>query len=491
MIRIFLDGTEINSDNYVSIKNTWKHVENNFYLGSTASNTMEIELPRSCFSTFPLSVQVYEDSSLYGSFLVDSYEISNNNIVKFNLVDNMVLFNVPYDASGIVPCTVKEILEDICLQCGVGLGTETFTNKDLEVNYYDNSKNARDYISYIAELNGGYARIGRDGQLYLEKYDNTPTSISTDLVEEFIVGNKVTIERVCFNNGTLFFESSSDTSLETLYLNTENVYINDQTTFDNIANGIIGLELYSVDASKCQIQNVLCGDLIEFTDGTNTYQTIAQYDLDYFGNWIGGYKFEIQSTKQEETKIIGVSDKIKNIDIKVNRQDNKINQVVTQSQEVKDELDKLDLGGYALKTDLNNIITRINQVEQEQTDTYTKTEIREILKGEFIDSSGEVVPEIVKTLSATIDMDGLTIDKTDSPTSSKLDEKGFYIKDSNNQEILKAGYETYIDSGGNEQSRTIVRARDMQVSKYLEIEPVRFEKYTKDYEDSLGCFWLK
>lgn len=132
-------------------------------------------------------------------------------------------------------------------------------------------------------------------------------------------------------------------------------------------------------------------------------------------------------------------------------------------------------------TDINNAKTELNSIINQKNDELLIA-IQKIESGET--SVGNVI-----TTTAKLDQDGLTIEKTDSPTSSLLDEKGFYIKDSNNQEILKAGYETYIDSGGNEQSRTIVRARDMQITKYLEVEPVRFEKYIKDNE-TLGCFWI-
>lgn len=320
MIEIYFDDVLIDSDYYAGITNSFKLFDEEFMLGTTASNTFNIEVPYGAVSSIPTNVKIKCNNKDYANLIVDNYELKDNNILQLKLTDKMTLLNVSYDASSIVPCTVKEILQDICSKVGVDLGTKTMINGNVVVDYYDNTLNARDYISYIAELNGGYAVIGQDGKLYLKRFNTTPVNIDMDECEDFKVGQHHVIERVVFDNGLLKYETSNDETLETLYLNSDNVYITSKEIFNNIASKILDFEFYCFETGNCKINsNVLAGDLIKFTDGVNNYQTIAQYSLDYNGDWIGGYSLQTNSKHQEETKQTGLEKKIKKLSVELNR----------------------------------------------------------------------------------------------------------------------------------------------------------------------------
>lgn len=326
-MEIYFDGTLIDSDNYISFTNEFKQFDESFMLGTTASNTITIEVPGNI--SIPTNVLIKINNSNYSTMIVDSYEYEDNNILKLNLVDKMVLLDFNYNAKSLVPCTVKQILQDICTQAGITLATTTFTNQNLSVDYYDNTITAREYVGMIAELNGGFARINTSGALELVKFTGTPTNIDIDTCEDFRVGEKHKIERVVFDNGLLKFETSSDETKETLYLNSQNVYINDETTFNNIANQILNFEFYCFSTGNCEIKsNVRAGDLLNFTDGTNNYPTIAQYSLNYVGGLNGGYELNINSKKQEETKIVGVGEQYKRLSVKIDRDKNEILETV-------------------------------------------------------------------------------------------------------------------------------------------------------------------
>ena len=341
-MEIYFDGTLIDSDNYISFTNEFKQFDESFMLGTTASNTITIEVPGNI--SIPTNVLIKINNSNYSTMIVDSYEYEDNNILKLNLVDKMVLLDFNYNAKSLVPCTVKQILQDICTQAGITLATTTFTNQNLSVDYYDNTITAREYVGMIAELNGGFARINTSGALELVKFTGTPTNIDIDTCEDFRVGEKHKIERVVFDNGLLKFETSSDETKETLYLNSQNVYINDETTFNNIANQILNFEFYCFSTGNCEIKsNVRAGDLINFTDGTNNYQTIAQYSLNYVGGLNGGYELNINSKKQEETKIVGVGEQYKRLSVKIDRDKNEILETVeSQISGVEKEINPTD-----------------------------------------------------------------------------------------------------------------------------------------------------
>lgn len=354
MIKIFFDNELINDDDYLEIKNNYTMFDSNFYLGATPCNSFTIKVPN--VYEIPNEVKIKMNDIDYATLIVDSYSIDDNDILKLNLVDKMVLFDKKYDASGIVPCTTMDILSDICTTTGVQLGTNSFINDDIPVNYYDNTYTARDYISFIAELNGGYAQIGADGKLYLKQFNNTPIEIDIDTCENFKIGEKRKIERVVFDNGLLKFQTSSDETLETLYLNNENVYINNETTFTNIANQILNFEFYNFSTGNCEVDyNAICGDLIKFTDGNNEYISIAQYNHDYNGSWLGGYELKLDSILQNETKIIDDAEKIKAIKITQDRQANEIGILIEDIDDQNEEIADIRLK-------YNEILSRISDI---------------------------------------------------------------------------------------------------------------------------------
>ena len=336
MIEIYFDGVLIDDNNYISIRNVYKLFNDSFLLGSVSSNTMEIEVPSSI--QVPTDVTIIDDNGDYGCFVVDKYEFKDNDVLKLTLMDKMVLFEKGYNAKPIIDekaelgedCTLKDILEDICDTFGVVLGTTSFINDDEVVDFYDNTRTARQYISYIAEVNGGFAQIGKDGKLYLRKFLNgSSISLNTNVCENFKLGEHHVIQRVVYDNGTLHYETSNDDTLETLYLNSENVYINTQAQFTATANAILGFSFYNFKTGNCPINsNAQAGYLLNITNGNNTYTSIVQYDVKYNGGWLGGYELDLNSQIQEETKVVGDSDAIKNIKIEVNRLDNEVQQAV-------------------------------------------------------------------------------------------------------------------------------------------------------------------
>ena len=315
----------------------------------------------------PEEVTIKIDGEDYAHLIVDKYEYKDNDLVTFELTDKMTLFNFNYDASEIVPCTVKDILEDMCEKAGIELGTTTFVNESISVDFYNNTIQARQYLSYIAELMGGFARIGKDGKLYLENYADTNITIDIDDCEDFKIGEHHTIERVVFDNGLLKYETSSNEALETLYLNSDNVYINSETTFNNIANVILGFDFYSFKTGNCPINdNVMAGDVISFVNENDTYKTIAQYQINYNGQWLGGYELDINSKKQQETKQVGSSDLIKQLSVKLNRDENELSIMAQRVDDNSDAITELNLNDEAVEVLIDNIK---NNIEENYTTT--------------------------------------------------------------------------------------------------------------------------
>lgn len=330
MLEIYFDGVLIDPINYMSLTQKWVMFDKEFKLGTAMSREFNLTVPQSIFNENTQEVLIKYNSNDYAHLIIDDFKYNQNAgipSVDITLCDRMILANFNYDASKIVPTTTLGILQDICNKIGVELGNTEFPNSDEPVDFYDNSIQARDYISYISECAGGFARIENDGKLWIRHFNNLENTkdIIPDLCEQIIVGQKHEIQRVVFDNGLVVFKTDYDEDeKETLYLNSNNMYINTQEQFDNIVEKIIGFIYYNLDTGKTLIlPTSMTGDVLKLTYDNFDYYTIQQTsNLNYMGVWQGSYQLNLNSNKQAETKIDGYKEKIKAIKINQNRMDN-------------------------------------------------------------------------------------------------------------------------------------------------------------------------
>jgi hypothetical protein len=322
VLKIYFDDVLIDNDYYTYLDNDYKFFDDNtnFRLGATACNTFKLSVDKSVVSSHPNEVKIDDGTSTF-YLIVDSVE-EDKFTYTYTLVDKLMLFNFYYDASEIIEekasneedCYLSDILADICEKAGVELDPNYEFQNDIVVTWYDNRKQAREYLSYIAELQYGYAQINEDGKLTFKKHNSEPVkTINIDECSDLVLGEGKTISRVVFDNGIVKYEFGDDSGA-TLYLNPDNVYITNEEIVENIYNELAGFIFYNVSVPQCPVDSsVRAGDVIVFTDGVNEYPTIAQYSLIYNGGWTGGYSLSVNTEKQQETQIIGLNTKVRNI----------------------------------------------------------------------------------------------------------------------------------------------------------------------------------
>ena len=107
----------------------------------------------------------------FGNFIVNEPPENDdtNGTVKVIAYDYMIKFNKDYINRVIYPCTLKNLLLDVCSQAGVELGTVTFRNENfiVEDNQFE-GKQLREVLQHIAKSAFSWARIGQDNKLYLD-----------------------------------------------------------------------------------------------------------------------------------------------------------------------------------------------------------------------------------------------------------------------------------------------------------------------------------
>ena len=234
-------------------------------LGTTTAQSVELKLLK---EGLPLKINnikleygiliddEYEMIPL-GIYNVDSVDNTNGVTTTIKASDNMIKFEINYDGSNLsYPATMKTVLLDICEKVGVQLGTSTFLNENTEVSVWDNTVSARKYLSYIAEKAGCIAVIGRDGKLYLKNlYENTE-SIPLRLFKKYEWGEKHTVSGLKFQDGIKTY-NLGNTSGNTLWISSDNMFITSSLELENIYEKINGLVAYSFDSDTTRINPAL------------------------------------------------------------------------------------------------------------------------------------------------------------------------------------------------------------------------------------------
>ena len=368
-MKIYFDNELINEDYYKSLKNDHNLFNSSFALGSTASNTFTLELDKNAVTnTNPNLVKITENDKDFATLVVDNVEEVDKDTLKYTLTDKLVDLNYYYDASELIAqkggsAKMSEILADMCSKIGLEVDENINWIDDIDVTWYDNTILARDYAGFIAENNAGYIFILPNGKLTIRQHNMASKyDINIEDCEDVTIGEKHVITKVVYDNGTVKYEAGDDTG-NTLYINSENVFIINQEQINKIYNSVKGFAFYSVSTENCPInEEIKAGDVITFIDGENKYPTIATIDLEYNVGWFGGYSLEINTERQDETELIGNNNKIKSIVSRLNRDEATLEVISKQTDEHEEQIGKLEVGFNEISQEVSQITVPIQEV---------------------------------------------------------------------------------------------------------------------------------
>ena len=185
-IHVIEDNIDITeSDNLVdfSIKDNC-YVKDNF-IGTTVAKKITVNIlnpnneinleDKEITAQTGMIINGKEEIVPFGNFIIekpDSKEAKEK--TSFTGYDYMVKFNILYKNRVTFPISAGDLFKDVCGQAGVEVGNTDFINSGYMIlgNPFTNNENCRTVLSNIAQLAGGFAKIGRDNKAYIKSLKN-------------------------------------------------------------------------------------------------------------------------------------------------------------------------------------------------------------------------------------------------------------------------------------------------------------------------------
>ena len=223
------------------------------------------------FNTFDALIDypftIYNDDvNVTGIFTIYEKPEKYTGELSLSLYDNMYKFSQRYDTKLNYPTTIKHQILEMSTLTGINIDMSGLSEDTLnkQVNWYDNTISMRNYLGWIAELDGCNCFADEQGKIiFRELASNTYKTID---VESYDKSDQVKFTRVCFDDGILKIEEGEETG-NTLYISSNNGYIDSNTSLLSIYNKYKDLSFYSVSNVKmANINGWFLTDLINYND---------------------------------------------------------------------------------------------------------------------------------------------------------------------------------------------------------------------------------
>ena len=188
------------SDNLVDFLIEDNCYVNNKFIGTTVAKKVTVNIlnPNNEINLEDKEIQVstgmiingIEQVVPFGNFIIerpDNKEVKKK--TAFTGYDYMIKFNVSYRNRVKFPCKAKVLFQDICNQVGLIAGNIDFINCDYMIlgNPFTNNEYCRTVLSNLAQLAGGFAKIGRDNKVYIKNLKNISNLLTVKYVNAMTV----------------------------------------------------------------------------------------------------------------------------------------------------------------------------------------------------------------------------------------------------------------------------------------------------------------
>ena len=275
-----------------------------------------------------------------GNFLVT--KITDDEVkdtTKFEALDYTKKFNKKYEDTITYPCTMLELAQNICEQCGCELGSTDFKHKDwvIDGNYFQNNESCRDVMKNLGKLAYSWVRVDWDNKVYFDFTKKTTVDSYNKVTSHEYYSlttqkEKKIVNRVVIGYGSIDGEQTKVEDTASIEANG----LCEITIFDNPlvysqelrekaivgASDLLGLEYTPLEMQTIGHPWLKGYELIEATDMEGkVYKTIPfNRTIQYFGHIKSLIKIETETkTNTEYAYESGLKNDFLNAQIQVNK----------------------------------------------------------------------------------------------------------------------------------------------------------------------------
>lgn len=285
--------------------------------------------------------------------------------LSLKLYDNNYSLDIAYDTKLTYPVQIKDQLDEIESLTGFSIIRTNIPDYVLnkEVAWYDNTIVIRSYLGWIAELCGANVFAKEINSLEFVKVTKDVFA-NTDTLTNYEKNEIYKVTRIYAENGLNPLEAGNETG-NTMFLNANNLYLDEQLIVDSLYEQFDGLTFYSVKSVKMiSIDNLLPGKLINYNDEFN-FMVIDLSNTFKGGNFLLSDIDGTVTTKNEERVIkrINNTTRIRKLQITQDQESLKLDVIAKEQEGLNEKVGQLTITNEEINTKIEEINTKIEDID--------------------------------------------------------------------------------------------------------------------------------
>lgn len=400
----------------------------------------------------------------YGNYIVAEEPQKQEDTLSYKIkcYDKMLFSMKNYEKLQVeYPCTIKEYLTALCTKIGLTLKNADFANQNREIAsdlFADLGYKYRDVLDQIAETTGGIICLNLNDEIEVRYVNNT-----NDLIDEEYI-NDINVEfgekYGPINSIVLSRAEESDNVYkkddESIALNglceikiKENQFMNFDNRsdyLDELAEKLFGLEYYLNDFTSTGIMYYDLFDKYNILIRGNTYSCIMLNDEQLITQGLEEniYTEKLEQSETDYSKADKTDQKINRTTLIVDKQNQKITQVIAESAENTERVNEMQSTVDSSVQRITETETRLNNdyltAEQIEAENQTLKDDIDIIKQQQttvtttaqglqvqIDQINNEGVKSVKNTTVDINEAGVSVGKSDSEFSTTMNNAGTYM----------------------------------------------------------------
>ena len=316
----------------------------------------------------------------------------------------MIKFNVLYKNRVEYPCKLSNLFIYVCNQVGLETGNVDFTNCNYIIlgNPFTNNEDCRTVLSNIAQLAGGFAKIGRDNKVYIKTLKNI-----SNLLDEKLNGNNYfddfskneqwgELNSLVLGLSSVEGENTALDDKDSIAINgiteltiQDNYFLTDQAEREKIIvpiwNSLKGLKYIPFKTNYYGYPYLDSGDMIYIEDTED--KGFISYVFNHTFTFNGSFKGTLETPAMTKTQTaykntFELKTKFKRTERKIDKINGTIEDIVQETSEYSKKLTKVEQDIDSIKQkvedveDLTRTVTGIKKVSIE--DAYENENILEL-----------------------------------------------------------------------------------------------------------------